>query len=255
MSDRIAVMSEGRVQQFGTPEDIYERPATSFVASFIGTANLMSGVYSRRRPHPRRRRRAARPARSTARNRATASASPSARRRSGSPTSSPTWSRPTASSRRPCTAAPTTTYLLEIAPGVEISVLEQNLDRARTEERWADGERVRDRLAARPQPRPSLTSHCIDTEGDFACPMTSSLSGPASPVSPPPATSPPPAPTCSSSRRAPASAAGSSRSPSRTAGSSSSAERWSATRTPPTSSWSPSSASPWCRATSPSRAS
>lgn len=37
----------------------------------------------------------------------------------------------------------TTTYLFEIAPGVEISVLEQNLDRARTEERWADGERVR----------------------------------------------------------------------------------------------------------------
>ena len=34
-------------------------------------------------------------------------------------------------------------YLLEIAPGVEITVLEQNLHSARTEERWADGERVR----------------------------------------------------------------------------------------------------------------
>ena len=37
----------------------------------------------------------------------------------------------------------TTTYLFEIAPGIELSVLEQNLDPARTEERWADGERVR----------------------------------------------------------------------------------------------------------------
>ena len=38
---------------------------------------------------------------------------------------------------------PTTTYLIEIAPGVELAVLEQNLQRARTEDRWADGERVR----------------------------------------------------------------------------------------------------------------
>jgi spermidine/putrescine transport system ATP-binding protein len=40
MSDRIAVMSEGRVEQIGTPEEIYHRPATLFVAGFIGTANL-----------------------------------------------------------------------------------------------------------------------------------------------------------------------------------------------------------------------
>ena len=38
---------------------------------------------------------------------------------------------------------PTTTYLLEIAEGVELAVLEQNLQRARTEDRWVDGERVR----------------------------------------------------------------------------------------------------------------
>ena len=41
MSDRIAVMSEGRVEQVGTPEEIYHSPATVFVAGFIGTANLM----------------------------------------------------------------------------------------------------------------------------------------------------------------------------------------------------------------------
>ncbi|HTR91567.1 MAG TPA: ABC transporter ATP-binding protein [Trebonia sp.] len=43
MSDRIAVMNEGRVEQLGSPREIYERPATRFVAGFIGTSNLLSG--------------------------------------------------------------------------------------------------------------------------------------------------------------------------------------------------------------------
>lgn len=41
MSDRIAVMNAGAVEQVGTPEDIYQRPASLFVAAFIGTANLL----------------------------------------------------------------------------------------------------------------------------------------------------------------------------------------------------------------------
>ncbi len=41
MSDRIAVMNEGRVEQIGTPEEIYHTPATVFVAGFIGVANLL----------------------------------------------------------------------------------------------------------------------------------------------------------------------------------------------------------------------
>jgi len=41
MSDRIAVMRDGRVLQIGTPEEIYERPAERFVADFIGEANLL----------------------------------------------------------------------------------------------------------------------------------------------------------------------------------------------------------------------
>ena len=43
MSDRIAVMHRGRVEQVGTPEELYERPRTRFVADFIGTTNLLSG--------------------------------------------------------------------------------------------------------------------------------------------------------------------------------------------------------------------
>ncbi len=41
MSDRIAVMNAGRVEQIGTPEEIYHQPATVFVAGFIGVANLI----------------------------------------------------------------------------------------------------------------------------------------------------------------------------------------------------------------------
>ncbi|MFV0309053.1 MAG: polyamine ABC transporter ATP-binding protein, partial [Desertimonas sp.] len=44
MSDRIAVMSRGRVEQIGTPTEIYEEPASIFVAGFIGSANLLPGV-------------------------------------------------------------------------------------------------------------------------------------------------------------------------------------------------------------------
>src|SRR5260370_37149764 len=43
MSDRIAVMNEGRVEQIGTPFEIYNYPRTRFVASFVGTLNILSG--------------------------------------------------------------------------------------------------------------------------------------------------------------------------------------------------------------------
>ncbi len=43
MSDRIAVMNRGRVEQVDVPEEIYERPTTTFVAGFIGVSNLMPG--------------------------------------------------------------------------------------------------------------------------------------------------------------------------------------------------------------------
>ncbi len=44
MSDRIAVMNDGRVAQCGAPEDIYEHPSEEFVAGFIGISNLIEGV-------------------------------------------------------------------------------------------------------------------------------------------------------------------------------------------------------------------
>ncbi|MDF3302096.1 ABC transporter ATP-binding protein [Streptomyces tropicalis] len=48
MSDRIAVFRQGRIEQVGTPAEIYERPATAFVASFVGTSNLLQGDAARR---------------------------------------------------------------------------------------------------------------------------------------------------------------------------------------------------------------
>ncbi|HST26260.1 MAG TPA: ABC transporter ATP-binding protein [Gaiellaceae bacterium] len=44
MSDRVAVMSDGRIEQVATPKEIYEEPSTVFVADFLGVSNLMAAV-------------------------------------------------------------------------------------------------------------------------------------------------------------------------------------------------------------------
>jgi putative spermidine/putrescine transport system ATP-binding protein len=44
MSDLVVVMNAGRIEQIGGPLDVYRRPATSFVARFIGTTNLLAGA-------------------------------------------------------------------------------------------------------------------------------------------------------------------------------------------------------------------
>ncbi|PWU43720.1 hypothetical protein DLJ46_29870, partial [Micromonospora globispora] len=47
MSDRVAVFDEGRIAQVGTPAEVYERPASPFVAGFVGTSNLLTGAAAR----------------------------------------------------------------------------------------------------------------------------------------------------------------------------------------------------------------
>jgi putative spermidine/putrescine transport system ATP-binding protein len=47
MSDRLAVFSHGRIEQVGTPAEVYERPSTGFVAGFVGTSNVLSGDVAR----------------------------------------------------------------------------------------------------------------------------------------------------------------------------------------------------------------
>ena len=44
MSDKIVVLSEGRIQQIGTPEDIYNEPQNAFVADFVGESNIFKGI-------------------------------------------------------------------------------------------------------------------------------------------------------------------------------------------------------------------
>ena len=47
MSDRLAVFNAGRIEQLGSPAEVYERPATRFVAGFVGTSNLLTGEAAR----------------------------------------------------------------------------------------------------------------------------------------------------------------------------------------------------------------
>src|ERR671914_1056450 len=49
VSDRVVIMNEGRIEQSGTPEEVYERPATPFVYGFLGDVNLFHGRISRGR--------------------------------------------------------------------------------------------------------------------------------------------------------------------------------------------------------------
>lgn len=142
MSDQVAVMSEGVVRQVGTPEDVYEHPSDRFVAGFIGTANLMSGRYDTGMltlPGDVR---------------VTTGRIPGVG--AGEEMSiavrpekiwlselTPEMVQTDATVMATVYGGATTTYLLEVAPGVELSVLEQNLDRSRRDERWADGDRVR----------------------------------------------------------------------------------------------------------------
>ncbi|WP_051944102.1 ABC transporter ATP-binding protein [Streptacidiphilus rugosus] len=139
MSDRLAVMHDGRIEHCGTPEEVYERPATAFTAGFIGTSNLMPGEY---------------------RDGAVTIApgvSLAVGRRAGF-----TEGEQVSASVRPeklwlsehgddmvtvpgtlvetVYSGPVTSYLVELAPGVQVSVLEQNTDRSRREERWQNGQ-------------------------------------------------------------------------------------------------------------------
>ena len=44
MSDTVVVMDQGKIQQIGTPEDIYNEPKNAFVADFIGESNIIDGI-------------------------------------------------------------------------------------------------------------------------------------------------------------------------------------------------------------------
>ncbi|TFE52943.1 ABC transporter ATP-binding protein [Streptomyces sp. ICN441] len=141
MSDRIAVMNEGHVEQCGTPEDVYERPSGSFVASFMGTSNLVPGTY-------RAGRIAVDEGPSLPVGTRAGIADGSRVHLSVRPEKiwlsdfEPGMVLATGVIRETVYSGATTTYLIELAPGITLSVLEQNTARSRMEDRWAGGERV-----------------------------------------------------------------------------------------------------------------
>jgi spermidine/putrescine transport system ATP-binding protein len=142
MSDRIAVMDAGEVRQCGTPEEVYEHPAEPFVAGFIGISNLLPG---------------------TVENGGVKLASGS--RCAASVPADCAEGAAVHLSIRPekvwldeledgmvsvdgtiverVYVGTTTQVIVELGPGVRLVALEQNTARARSDDRWEIGERVR----------------------------------------------------------------------------------------------------------------
>ncbi|MER0484811.1 ABC transporter ATP-binding protein [Streptomyces sp. Edi2] len=154
MSDRVAVMNEGHVEQCGTPEDVYERPASRFVASFMGTSNLVPGTYRDGQVvldcGP------ALPVGDRSGVADGSSVSLSVRpEKIWLSDFEPGMALVQGVVRETVYSGPTTTYLIELAPGVTVTVLEQNTDRSRMEDRWSGGESVE--IGWRPE-------HCLVLE-------------------------------------------------------------------------------------------
>ncbi|MFC9283166.1 ABC transporter ATP-binding protein [Streptomyces collinus] len=141
MSDRITVMNEGRIEQCGTPEDVYEHPASRFVASFLGTSNLMTGTYRGGEVALEQGTALAVGARKDIADGSAVSVSVRPEKIWLSDFE-PGMSMQRGVIRETVYSGPTTTYLIELAPGVTLSVLEQNTARARMEDRWSGGETV-----------------------------------------------------------------------------------------------------------------
>ena len=127
MSNRLAVFNTGRIEQVGTPADVYEHPATTFVAGFVGTSNLLTGEAAQAvigvdgiftvRPEKIR------------------LADPGRDRRR------PMSNRSSAPSARSCTSGPDTRYIVALEAGGELVVTQQNLQTSSMEALAAQGRR------------------------------------------------------------------------------------------------------------------
>jgi spermidine/putrescine transport system ATP-binding protein len=141
MSDRVAIMNGGVIEQCGTPEDVYENPTSVFAAEFIGTSNLMSGTYdggivavtpALQVPVPGH-------AGSADGDRVSVAIRPEKIWMSDlTPAMVQTPGTIVSTSYH----GATTQYVISVGPGLTLTVLEQNLPRMRADERWAPGDRV-----------------------------------------------------------------------------------------------------------------
>ena len=128
MSDRLAVFNHGRIEQLGAPAEVYEHPATRFVAGFVGTSNLLRGEIAEQiigssgtftiRPEK---------IRLTATDAATGSGETSA----------------TGTVRSVVYLGPDTRYVVALDAGTELVVTQQNLSTSSTEALAMEGKAVR----------------------------------------------------------------------------------------------------------------
>jgi putative spermidine/putrescine transport system ATP-binding protein len=128
MSNRLAVFNAGRIQQVGSPADVYEHPATPFVAGFVGTSNLMSGET----------------ARAVIGSEGTFTVRPE-KIRIGRPETKPGEDEQSAAGlvKEVIYLGPDTRYLVALDVGGELVVTQQNLETSSMEVLSAQGEAVR----------------------------------------------------------------------------------------------------------------
>ena len=128
MSDRLAVFNAGRIEQLGTPAEVYERPATRFVAGFVGTSNLLTGDVAREV--------LGRPGTYTIRPEKIRLADAEA-------TAGPDETAAAGRIRGVVYLGPDTRYIVELDAGARLVVTEQNLETSSTEALAQEGKAVR----------------------------------------------------------------------------------------------------------------
>jgi putative spermidine/putrescine transport system ATP-binding protein len=127
MSDRIAVFNAGRIEQVGTPAEVYEKPATRFVAGFVGTSNLLEGPS----------------AQAVLGTDELVSVRPEKIRLSAPGTSPGPGEHAIAGVvREVIYVGSSTRYLVDLSVGGELAALEQNVDRPRTDASQLRGQPV-----------------------------------------------------------------------------------------------------------------
>ncbi|MEU6275402.1 ABC transporter ATP-binding protein [Streptomyces populi] len=139
MSDRIAVFNRGRIEQVGTPAEIYERPATAFVAGFVGTSNLLDGQSAQRivgapgtySIRPEKIRVLAEPA------------EPAGEAGSGSAAGEPEHSTATGTVAEVVYLGDATRFLVDLDAGGRLTALQQNLETSSADVAALRGTRVR----------------------------------------------------------------------------------------------------------------
>ena len=141
MSDRVAIMNGGVIEQCGTPEDVYENPTSVFAAAFIGTSNLMEGIYADGAVAVTADLKIPVPGHTGSANGDQVSVAIRPEKIWMSDFTAEMVQTPGTIVSTSYHGS-TTQYLVSVGTGVTLTVLEQNLPRMRADNRWEPGDRV-----------------------------------------------------------------------------------------------------------------